>query len=183
MFFTFQSAGHAKWEKADILEMTVDYLKKLRALRGHTPTFNVAATLEDTLSTHGVKECDSTPTSAVSSPSSTESTSEGPTAAKRRKTAAVPSPSNTEESRSLAPAPSSPTPSSLTTLTPTRIPPTVMAPNLRPPPPNFSFMAQHLLALQYQQNLKMAAIAPGMVSAITPVHPFAAMTAIPWRTM
>ncbi|KAK5965785.1 Helix-loop-helix DNA-binding domain protein, partial [Trichostrongylus colubriformis] len=27
------SAGHAKWEKADILEMTVDYLKKLRALR------------------------------------------------------------------------------------------------------------------------------------------------------
>lgn len=32
--FNFQSAGHAKWEKADILEMTVDYLKKLRALRG-----------------------------------------------------------------------------------------------------------------------------------------------------
>ncbi|KAK6014663.1 Helix-loop-helix DNA-binding domain protein, partial [Ostertagia ostertagi] len=176
------SAGHAKWEKADILEMTVDYIKKLRTLRGHTPTFNVTVALEDTLS-HGVKECDSTPTSAVPSPSSAESTSDGPTTAKRRRTAPALTPPISEEPRPFAPAPAPSTPNSLASLPPTRIPPTVMTSNLRPPPPNFNFMAQHLLALQYQQNLKMAAIAPGMVPTITSVHPFAAMTAIPWRTM
>ncbi|VDM60359.1 unnamed protein product [Angiostrongylus costaricensis] len=33
------SSGHAKWEKADILEMTVDYLKKLRAQRGRSTCY------------------------------------------------------------------------------------------------------------------------------------------------
>uniref|UniRef100_A0A0K0DM80 BHLH domain-containing protein n=1 Tax=Angiostrongylus cantonensis TaxID=6313 RepID=A0A0K0DM80_ANGCA len=37
------SSGHAKWEKADILEMTVDYLKKLRAQRGSIYTIVVIA--------------------------------------------------------------------------------------------------------------------------------------------
>ncbi|KAK5978924.1 Helix-loop-helix DNA-binding domain protein, partial [Trichostrongylus colubriformis] len=173
------SAGHAKWEKADILEMTVDYLKKLRALRGHTSTFNVAVALDEKPS-HGVKECESTPTSAVPSPSSAESTSDGPTVTKRRRIATASTPPTTEETRPFAPPPAPPTPNSIVTLPPTRIPP--ITSSLRPPPPNFNFMAQHLLALQYQQNFKMATIAPGMVPTITPVHPFA-MTAIPWRTM
>nr|CDJ80827.1 Basic helix-loop-helix dimerisation region bHLH domain containing protein [Haemonchus contortus] len=175
------SAGHAKWEKADILEMTVDYLKKLRALRGHTPSFNVAVALEDP-SSHATKECDSTPPSAVPSPSSAESTSDGPTTTKRRRTVPALTPPTSDESRPFAPPPTMST--TLATLPPTKIPPTILTPHLRPPPPpNFNFMAQHLLALQYQQNLKMAAIAPGMVPSMTPVHPFAAMTAIPWRTM
>ncbi|KIH62262.1 Helix-loop-helix DNA-binding domain protein [Ancylostoma duodenale] len=177
------SAGHAKWEKADILEMTVDYLKKLRALRDHHSPHSAtasAATATETTSSQP-KDCDSTPTSTVPSPSSTESSSDGPTTTKRRRTTS-PSPPTPQEPRSfLAPTPS--TPLSLSTLpTSIRVPP-VISPQMRPAAAGFNFMAQHLLALQYQQNLKMAAIAPGILPAVAPVHPFSAMTTIPWRTI
>ncbi|KAK6751831.1 hypothetical protein RB195_003325 [Necator americanus] len=175
------SAGHAKWEKADILEMTVDYLKKLRNLRDQpstqTVTTSVPATAE-TFSSQG-KRCDSNPTSAASSPSRAESSSDGPTTAKRRRSSSS-SPPTSQESRSFLPATSTSTPLSLPTL-PARVTPMV-SPPMRPPT-GFSFMAQHLLALQYQQNLKMATIAPGILPAVAPVHPFTAMTTIPWRTM
>ncbi|WKY05357.1 hypothetical protein Q1695_005957 [Nippostrongylus brasiliensis] len=179
------SAGHAKWEKADILEMTVDYLKKLRSSRGHTPIFHASVVAEEAApaAPSQVKECDSTPTSTVPSPCSAESTSEGPPTAKRRRTAPSLTPPSSDESRPAAPAPPPQTPHSITALSQSQVAPTVMAPHLRPSPTSFSFMTQQLLALQYQQNLKMAAMAPGMLPTVNPLHPFTAMATIPWRTM
>ncbi|KAJ1347440.1 hypothetical protein KIN20_002492 [Parelaphostrongylus tenuis] len=169
------SSGHAKWEKADILEMTVDYLKKLRAHRDPASQFCVAGPVEGL--TQPTKACDSNSTSAAPSPSSAESTSDGPTIAKRRRNKS-PSPSTTHEvGTNQAPSSAS---HALQIFPPTRMP--ALAPQLRPAN-TFSFMSQHLLALQYQQNLKMAAMQPGILSAITPMYPFAAVSTIPWRGM
>ncbi|RCN38311.1 hypothetical protein ANCCAN_15791 [Ancylostoma caninum] len=163
--------------------MTVDYLKKLRALRDHHSPHSATAsatTATETTSSQP-KDCDSTPTSTVPSPSSAESSSDGPTTTKRRRTTS-PTPPTPQEPRSFH-APTASTPLSLSTLPSSiRVPP-VVSPQMRPTAAGFNFMAQHLLALQYQQNLKMAAIAPGILPAVAPVHPFSAMTTIPWRTM
>ncbi|VDL71900.1 unnamed protein product [Nippostrongylus brasiliensis] len=129
----------------------------------HTPIFHASVVAEEAApaAPSQVKECDSTPTSTVPSPCSAESTSEGPPTAKRRRTAPSLTPPSSDEFRPAAPAPPPQTPHSITAL----------------------FMTQQLLALQYQQNLKMAAMAPGMLPTINPLHPFTAMATIPWRTM
>ncbi|KJH49368.1 hypothetical protein DICVIV_04508 [Dictyocaulus viviparus] len=171
-----QSSGHAKWEKADILEMTVDYLKKLRTLRDPTGSFCAGGPLETM--PHRAKTCDSNPTSTAPSPSSAESTPDGPTSAKRRRDTS-PNPSATHDVGTFR-IPQSSTLHTLQAIPTTRIP--SLTSNLRPPN-NYNFITQHLLAIQYQQNLKMAAMTPGILPTITPVHPFATVTAIPWRSL
>ncbi|CAJ0604338.1 unnamed protein product [Cylicocyclus nassatus] len=178
------SAGHAKWEKADILEMTVDYLKKLRALRDSTSPHTTAipsVTAAESSPSHS-KDCSDaiSISTTTPSPSSIESTSDGPPTTKRRRTTS-PTPPTSQESRSfMAPTPA--TPLSLSTLPSSARTAPIVSPQIRPPA-GFNFMAQHLLALQYQQNLKMATIAPGMLPGMPALHPFAGMTSIPWRTI
>ncbi|VDM60358.1 unnamed protein product [Angiostrongylus costaricensis] len=128
--------------------------------------------------TQPTKACDSNPTSTAPSPSSAESTSDGPSTAKRRRNKS-PSPPMAPELCTI-PVPPPSTPHTLQVFPPARM--SVLAPHHRLPN-SFNFMTQHLLALQYQQNLKMSTMQPGILPPMTPVYPFAAVTTIPWRGM
>uniref|UniRef100_A0A1I7XJT8 BHLH domain-containing protein n=1 Tax=Heterorhabditis bacteriophora TaxID=37862 RepID=A0A1I7XJT8_HETBA len=148
------SAGHAKWEKADILEMTVDYIKKLRA-NNELPPY-VSSNILPPEGPAKIKESrlsisTSPQNSPVPSPSSTESTSDAPQMKKRRNDfTAHQSPTNSISRNIAHPNPILPHP--------------IPAPaSLNP---NFSFMTQQLLALQYQQSMKMAAVAPSLLPTI-----------------
>ncbi|CAI4225518.1 unnamed protein product [Auanema sp. JU1783] len=187
------ATGHAKWEKADILEMTVEYVKKLRAARGLADVPTIQPIVVDDAEDSVLETKMTRQSSPAPSTSSTESVSErGHTPSKRARlstcsttTCSTIPPTSTTSSRISSPTAFIVSPQ---LNKPPNTNPTIL-PHIAQPSPllpvstptvlnsNLGFMAQQLMFL-HQHNMKMASTAPTFLPSASLPTPIPIM---PWR--